>query len=102
MLADDELKMLLMRDWAVRVLDAWAGTGGLNLGSARRWSTDSVGACALCEWAPRRTDHGSIDLVRNDEHSSETPDDARLKAARAIFPDLPESVRRELGECPNG
>mgnify|MGYP001606724869 CR=1 FL=1 len=32
--------------------------------------------------------------------SYENADAARLSAATALYPDLPKSVRRELGECP--
>lgn len=72
--------------WSVRVLDAWAASKG------RYWSTHarngSVRGCTLT--AP---------LVCVDWERA-TDDAARLAAATAILHELPEDVRREIGERP--
>lgn len=81
--------------WAVRVLDAWAANKSraeIDGDEVRYWSNSQSEELAYCS-----TEGGMVTrLIR----SQETPDAARLAAATALYPDLPESVRRELGECP--
>ena len=91
---EQQLQDLLRRDWAVRVLDAWAK---LNSGFAFRTDTDPSDhdldepwICGVAHSRPHRK------LARR----GETPDAARLAAAEAVWPELPESVRAELGERP--
>lgn len=71
---------LLRRDWAVRVLDAW-----------RDWSAGTV----------LQRDSAEVELFF---FGSSVQCDAkyadRLAAAEAVWPELPESVRAELGERP--
>ncbi len=95
----DELRALLRRDWAVRVLDAWAASGrtvqidheqapaaaGLSgVGSVIGWKL----------WLIATT--GKV----LDTFRVNTPDAARLAAALAVFLTLPADVRAKLGECP--
>ena len=72
--------------WAVRVLDAWAAK------QPGRPTSPS----------PNRTEHGDwwVWVTAGGYHIGPDPDAARHAAATALYPDLPESVRRELGECP--
>ena len=72
--------------WAVRVLDAWAAK------QPGRPTSPS----------PNRTEHGDwwVWITAGGYHIGPDPDAARLAAATALYPDLPEAVRRELGECP--
>lgn len=83
--AYQRVEQMARRDWAVRVLDAWAHPA-LELGWSCRGS--------VCELL-------SGDDVIEDEHlGAGNPDAARLAAAEAVWPELPESVRAELGERP--
>lgn len=84
-----QVRELLRRDWSVRVLDAWAARYRLPTPSPfpghpedewRAWVVVTV------------TEEGSF--------AGPTPDAARLAAAESIWPELPESVRAELGERP--
>ena len=85
------------RDWAVRVLDAQLA----QLPTWSSWETTREATMIGPQWSVSFTDSDreSIDGVW-DETGDGTPDAARLAAARSVFPDLPEQVRRELGEEP--
>lgn len=83
--------------WAVAVLD----TVLLQLGRVTSWDTTLMGTGYY--WTTFRD--GSGDTIDGPWDAgalveSTTPRDARLVAAQGAFPDLPEAVRRELGECP--
>ena len=79
--------------WAVRVLDAWSQDAGPV--DSRYWSSNAHPESDLhCYCDTEGTDWTRI--VRR----GPTQDAARLAAARAVFPSLPESVRQELGEEP--
>ena len=82
----EELLGILRRDWAVRVLDAWAGAMGWN---------DSPRPCRLPDgsWCVPY-----LRPIAGKSFSSRNA--ARLAAAEAVWPELPESVRAELGERP--
>jgi hypothetical protein len=69
--------------WAHKCLDAWADKTGKDAPSVR---LSVAGEFRVLPWGL--------------EHMGPTRDAARLSAARAIFPNLPVSVRRELGEEP--
>ncbi len=79
--------------WAVRVLDAWSKDGGPA--DSRYWSSNAH---------PEGDDNCYCDTEGTDwtrmVKRGSGPDAARLSAATALYPDLPESVRRELGEMP--
>ncbi|HKY41345.1 MAG TPA: hypothetical protein VJN18_35675 [Polyangiaceae bacterium] len=81
-----QVRDMARRDWAVRVLDAWARahfrSDWLTLDMAAHWT------CSLRTGQSAKHFDGT------------TPDAARLAAAAAVFPELPESVRAELGERP--
>jgi hypothetical protein len=91
------------RDWAVRVLDAWAAvrtytlttaTGERDYDDPRTWqcfrATDGVddGCCLQTSTSEWRVFNGP------------TPDAAREAAALAVWPELPADVRQALGERP--
>ena len=80
--------------WAVRVLDAWAARYGA------RWqggaTTDPVNVCSCVLGATGLR----LRFERERVHMAPTPDAARLAAATAVFPELPEAVRAELGARP--
>lgn len=82
------LRALLRSAWAVRVLDAWAG-----LRDGRQWRTEWRELTAeLSQWEC---------FVPGLAHGTGlTSDAARMAAALAVYPTLPEAVRAELGECP--
>jgi hypothetical protein len=86
----DALLALLRRDWAVRVLDAWAAQ---KSGRAH----DAVLMMAG-EWWARVWEGGAPSSQYS--RPAMTPDAARSAAADAVFPTLPEAVRAELGERP--
>lgn len=74
--------------WAVRVLDAWASTpNGLPLVT-----------CPSVKGGWVASDPNWQDEMS--EWRGETPDAARLAAAEAVYPELPESVRAGLGARP--
>ena len=80
------------RDWAVRVLDAWASPGetpGLRYGVEFDEDEQRI-ECLLVGTRP----------VKNRAFYGPTPDSARLAAAEAVWPELPESVRAEIGAKP--
>jgi hypothetical protein len=68
----EQLREVLGRDWAVRVLDA----------------------AQLVEDNPRMVQSAELAM------RSDAPSDHRMRTAQAIWPDLPESVRVELGVWP--
>lgn len=93
-----DLRAILRRDWAVRVLDAWAEENPrqryVALGGGYYFDPDSghgpdVADVSLVhgQYVQRRL--GGDDLPA-----------ARLAAAEAVWPELPESVRAELGARP--
>jgi hypothetical protein len=88
--AKEIINAVFLRDWAFRVLDAWRAQ------RKGRYVVDDesrTGGAWLCQaWEP------AAELPT--ECSGKTPDSARLAAADAVWPELPESVRAELGERP--
>lgn len=76
--------------WAVRVLDAWAKYNGPQTGC---WYVTQGSMVALHRQAFGKT-------VPPQYIDGDTPDAARLAAAEAVWPELPESVRAEIGERP--
>ena len=84
-----ELFTILLRDWAVRVLDAadphW-GHGRVSGWPAVVISTDRE-APAKTRWFRQKSGPLSYDA-------------ARLAAAQAVWPTLSAEVRAEIGECP--
>lgn len=97
MIADVELKKLLRRDWAVRVLDEQLE----KLPHWCSWEVTRESTIAGQQWSVSFTDSDreSLDGVW-DETGASTPDAARLAAARAVLGTLPAEVRSRLGECP--
>ncbi|HKY41351.1 MAG TPA: hypothetical protein VJN18_35705 [Polyangiaceae bacterium] len=88
---------LLRRDWAVRVLDAWhewSGLGWHMIEGGR--DTTGVGDGAPIACSTYRTSSTASKVIKR----ASSPDAARLAAAEAVWPELPESVRAELGERP--
>ncbi len=82
--------------WAADVLDAWAEANEEAtppVPTFHRYMHSRVGSAPVAKWTA---------LVRGHVEHFVTAREARIRAARAIYPDLPESVRRELGECPGG
>lgn len=71
--------------WSVRVLDAWA-----DVTETAYVCEVTDGACEVSSMAGKFSALGS----------GPTPDVARLAAATAIWSELPEAVRREIGERP--
>lgn len=80
--------------WAVRVLDAWAEQAPDYPFMTTRGEPDE--AERWCCWRESADCEGEVQCY----FYAPTPDAARIAAATALYPDLPESVRRELGECP--
>lgn len=90
---DETLATLLVyarRDWAVRVLDAWALYTGRTAFRTFPTYDDAEREGWEC------FSHNCV----HPRHFAPTPDAARLAAAEAVWPELPESVRTELGERP--
>lgn len=85
-----QLTALIRRDWAVRVLDAWHRTQPL----------ERVVSLADFQGIFLLDGNADKEYLRNLRFTGETIDAARLAAAQAIFPTLPEAARSELGECP--
>lgn len=77
------------RDWAVRVLDAWQR---LNP-DAHAFATCYLPDLPIPAWKCVSSSHPGVFFGPD-------PDAARLAAAEAVLPELPESVRAELGERP--
>lgn len=90
--SDEAMLALLRRDWAVRVLDAWAQQQ--LIGSPVGHHTTDVA----------KADDGSVGCALHTAScvggTHYAPDAARLAAAEAVFDELPESVRAELGSKP--
>lgn len=87
--AGDVLRALLRRDWAVRVLDAWAElTRSLNWASWPDCGPNGYGCCVTF-----------IDDTTSDYYGP-TPEAARLAAALAVFPSLDRNAPNWPGECP--
>lgn len=92
----DVIREALRRDWSARVLDAWLATYPKEYDYG--WEVSRGGATAyyveFCD--------GSRSAIDGpwDGTAGTTPDDARLAAARAVFPSFSAKVRAELGECP--
>jgi len=90
-----KLQAAALRDWAVRVLDAWAATQ-FGLGHETRFSgpgpAGPIYALALFPVgdAPKK----------EREWYGDSADAARLAAAEAIWPTLTDAQRAELGERP--
>lgn len=86
------LEAMARRDWAVRVLDAWARANRERAPSPYQpLDTESL-------W--RVTVALSYERHRGRHFDGSTPDAAREAAALAVWPELPESVRAEIGERP--
>lgn len=83
------LLAFLRRDWAVRVLDAWCED---SLNTWRIWQGSAGVSGKWCCALNGGQDGGN--------HWGDTPDAARIAAAEAVYPELPESVRAEIGERP--
>lgn len=91
--AYQRVEQMALRDWAVRVLDAWAESDdGLSHTTAHLIQGHRSFARVELESCQSPSD------IRAFEAAS--PDAARLAAAESIWPELPESVRAELGERP--
>lgn len=74
--------------WAVYVLDTWAAPDNDGLSWETKCDIDQqCWACVL----------DGYDVV---SYLGDIPDTARLAAAEAVWPELPESVRAEIGERP--
>lgn len=85
-----DVAAMARRDWAVRVLDAWADDHEHVKRSYEVRPTDgTVEARAVCVLRHRGIDShfGNYDTCK-------------LSAAEAVWPELPESVRAEIGERP--
>jgi hypothetical protein len=81
--------------WAVRVLDAWAQAGP-GMREVRTFcSVNQRAATHLYEYGAKSAYHYSPLPGTAYDH-----DAARLAAAEAVFPELPEAVRAQLGERP--
>jgi hypothetical protein len=83
-MAPEVLNALMLRDWSVRVLDAWTHYG--------RWWLQQLALVQLV------TTRDGKETTQNFE--GDTPDAARLAAAEAVFPTLDADVRATLGERP--
>lgn len=87
------LTALLRRDWAVRVLDAWAAAEGVR--KRVEYPIDNEGDAFIF-----LKDETADGRLSSRHWQGPLPDAARLAAAEAVWPELPESVRAELGERP--
>lgn len=83
--AGDTLLAVIRRDWAVRVLDAWAAEN-----SCDPFKTSPHNGAS--EW--------HCTSAYENRHYARSPEGARHAAALAVFPTLPADVRAQLGECP--
>lgn len=87
--------------WALAVLDAQAKRyESSTLTPAYVGVTSKVDGSRLVFWRISAT--GIRALQADCQGMFPTADAARMAAALVIYPDLPEAVRRELGECPGG
>ncbi len=75
--------------WAVRVLDAWADAGEALDGHSTYYSAQGSYRCIM---SGRNVSVRAFEGV--------TREAARLAAAEAVFPELPESERARLGARP--
>jgi len=87
--ATEALRTLIRRDWAVRVLDAWESLERGNrvvtrLEPMRRWFETQCLDVTVCKAWAQGSDRA----------------ESRLAAAEAVWPELPEFVRAELGAKP--
>lgn len=91
-------EVMARRDWAVRVLDAWR-----RLRPKRRsWRMHGlvvVGVGPAGCWVEEADPEPGVESSATN-HGGNTEDAARLAAAEAVYPELPESVRAELGARP--
>jgi hypothetical protein len=83
--------------WSVRVLDKWALAG---LPITRQCCPLPYLDAGSARWRCAPIENGCYLDTEKHWHTADTPDAARLAAARAVWPDLPADVRAELGECP--
>lgn len=101
------IREMAIRDWAVRVLDAWALDRDEDKPPApERFEDDYqfnpvtfkvvVPAHALAGL----DEQGGDRYCDSRDHFAESADAARLAAAEAVWPELPESVRSQLGAKP--
>lgn len=81
---------LVRRDWAVRVLDAWAQPKPPKRSWCGEWFKSGYMVTTSARWGTE--EHVS--------YEAPDPDTARLAAAEAVLNELPESVRQELGPKP--
>lgn len=78
-----KLLALLRRDWAVRVLDAWAGS----------WS-NCPGDDEVFPFVTLRSEQWT------ELHEGDSADAARHAAALAVWPTLSDEEKARIGECP--
>lgn len=82
------LREALRRDWAVRVLDAYADKRGVQTPALPIHPSRGVAGWFECR------------VGKDKYHAGPSRDAARHAAALAVFQQLPAEVRAQLGECP--
>ncbi len=87
--AMEAVEAMRRRDWAVRVLDAWAESNESNVPDVRRCEDGSWNCLAV----------NVIGAFLKD-WDGPTPDAARHAAALAIWPTLSAEEQARIGECP--
>lgn len=87
-----DLRVILRRDWDVRVLDAWLLT---PRGALVTW-----GDCGYSTELPVTLTLVVGGTTERKRYHGATSDAARHAAALAVFPTLTDAKRAELGECP--
>lgn len=80
--------------WAINVLDAWAELHQKPTPSPRRVSR-TVLPTAFNVYVPPGAGNR-----KGSSYFGSNPDGARLAAADGIWPELPEEVRKQIGERP--
>lgn len=93
--AFDVLRAMLLRDWATRVLEAECATPD----GCAATIADAIGReYGEVRWRCELQGIGDKSEMRI--FHAATADEARARAADAVWPTLPESVRAEIGERP--
>lgn len=96
-LEKEAFKKLLQRDWATRVLDAWAKRFEVStITPGYVGVTSKVDGARLGYW--RISVNGIRALQGDCQGMFSSADAARIAAAEAVWPDLPERVRADIGE----
>ncbi len=95
----EEYQALLRRDWAVRVLDAWADSQpGEHLGCDVYVTPGGKFSVTPRDYSEYYGEYMGKSPFGDGEH--ETRDEARLAAAKSVYLTLSRDEQARLGVCP--